>query len=48
MLSFLCIFFDCKWRHIFNVDIPSNFIGPFGIYQCKRCKTISKGKYNAS
>lgn len=51
MFSFLCIFFKHKWKRIFNVLNYNDFKGmstPFGIYQCSRCKTISKGKYNAN
>lgn len=32
----LCTFFDCKWLWHMNV-------GPHGLYQCSRCKTISIG-----
>ena len=37
-MGILCIFFPHKWIPILNIF-------SVGIYQCKRCKTISIGKY---
>lgn len=39
-MSWLCWFRLCSWRHLFNVrDAENNF----GVYQCRRCKTVSIG-----
>lgn len=35
-MGIVCMFRMCKWLHICNTE-------QHGIYQCSRCKTISKG-----
>lgn len=40
-MKILCLFFPCLWIHVCNAD---NEHGRIGIWQCKRCKTISHGK----
>lgn len=40
-MRWLCIFFPCRWLHLFNAYHYLN--GECGIYQCARCKTISTG-----
>lgn len=42
LMRWLCVFFPCKWLHIWNVqDDPGHLVG---LYQCPRCKTLSVGR----
>jgi len=41
-MGWLCIFLPHKWIHIFNIP-KYHKLGYFGLYQCQRCKQISKG-----
>lgn len=41
-MRILCIFLPHKWIHIMNVEGIGGFIS-IGLYQCRRCKEISKG-----
>lgn len=51
MSGWLCWFLPCRWQHVATVthqreiNPPSSaFVGvPFGLYQCRRCKTLSVG-----
>jgi hypothetical protein len=43
MKAWLCIFFLCKWIHLFNVTDGTRYPDEFGVYQCLRCKAISHG-----
>ncbi len=40
MTKFLCLFFRCKWLHMFNVKNPC---GTMGLYMCQRCHEWSVG-----
>ena len=47
MKQWLCIFLPHKWVHITDVVVGKNcFEQPIlrGLYQCKRCKELSKGR----
>jgi len=37
-MKFLCIFKNHRWLHIANFD---DVTGGRGLYQCKRCKSIT-------
>lgn len=37
-MRWLCLFVMCKWIHIVNIN------DKVGLYQCRRCKKISKGQ----
>lgn len=41
-MSWLCWFLQCVWLHQFNVE-SAHSAGRMGIYQCHRCKSLSKG-----
>jgi hypothetical protein len=38
-MKFLCMFFACRWIHHFDIR-------KIGVYQCRRCKTISVGAHS--
>lgn len=44
----LCLFFACRWLHLFNANARLVLGGPrgglVGVYQCMRCKTVSTGR----
>lgn len=41
-MRWLCLFFQCNWVWRFNAsNMPDDYF--HGVYQCKRCKTISVG-----
>lgn len=46
-LSWLCWFLPHKWEIVFDIsqetDGGEKIRKRFGLYQCKRCKLISKG-----
>lgn len=50
MKGLLCIFTWHKWIHIVNITVANTvIIGKYeeiGLWQCSRCKEISKGKSN--
>jgi hypothetical protein len=50
MLRFLRMLFPCRceWEHVFNASRPvlermTTFWSEFGVYQCRKCKTLSIG-----
>lgn len=46
MFRWLCLFAQCKWQHITDIVIGKNTFDAYlivGLYQCSRCKTLSKG-----
>lgn len=44
-MSFLCWFLQCEWWHHFNTVQRALEANPVevGVYQCRRCKSISIG-----
>lgn len=42
-MSWLCLFFQCRWIWICNVESPHT-VGRAGLWQCRSCKSISLGK----
>lgn len=40
-MRLLCFFYPCKWIHLF--DVYNLGLEVFGVYQCRRCKTMSRG-----
>ena len=40
-MKLICLFVPCRWIHHFNSD-------SIGVYQCSRCKSISKGAWRCN
>lgn len=42
-MSLVCLLFKpCNWQHVTDVALPTGRV--LGLWQCSRCKTLSKGR----